>query len=218
MAKNELVGWLQAPLAGILSTRGKTAVLRVLLRSNGPIPFREAARRTHLAYRSVELALNDLIDLGIVAERVAGRERHVSLNSNHRLTGPLVRLFEAEADYYPALRSELAAAMRAGPGFVSLSLVGAAARRLETIAAPIEAVLIIAEARDLPAWHARMDALAEQLRERFGIRLRLIVYELSRARALWATRTAAAAELVRDAELVAGRALREVLEAIETSN
>ena len=109
MAKTQLVGAFHAPLTAILGTRAKVVALRELWASAAPLSCQEIARRGGMAFRSIDLALNDLLLAGVV-ERVGGRrERLVRISAGHRLSPALAALLRAEADFYPAIRSELAA-------------------------------------------------------------------------------------------------------------
>ena len=55
------------------------------------------------------------------------------------------------------------------------------------------------------------DELGESLAHRFGVRLTLVSYDLATARAMWRTRTVAAERSVKEAELLVGTPLEELL-------
>ena len=97
------------PISAILGTRGKVAVMRVLASAANPLQQREVARRTGMALRTVELALDDLLASGIVERVVGGRERLVRVRSAHRLT-PL------DPRRAPCRRRPLASAPRRAAG------------------------------------------------------------------------------------------------------
>src|ERR1017187_10580583 len=75
MAKEPIVGWMHEPLAAIMGTRGKIAVLRILWRASTPLAYREVVRRSGMAYRSIDLALGELAATGVVEQLEGGRER-----------------------------------------------------------------------------------------------------------------------------------------------
>ena len=81
MAKEILRRCLHEPLTALLGTRGKVAVLRILWRAETAIPYREVVRRSGMAYRSIDLALGELTQAGLVEELPGGRERRVRLGS-----------------------------------------------------------------------------------------------------------------------------------------
>ncbi|MGH7524784.1 MAG: hypothetical protein ACREK8_10790 [Gemmatimonadales bacterium] len=216
MAKGPITGWIHEPLSALLGTRGKVAALRILWRASVPLPFREVVRRSGMAYRSIDLALGELIAVGIVEEEAgAGRERRVRLSSGHRLAAPLKNLLQMESDHFAALRVELRAVATAllADGLLAASLVGGIARRTERLGSDVEVVLIARDAAAERATRQRFTAALDGIRARYGVTFHLIAYDLATARTMWQTRTAAAMREVRDAEHLAGSSLSDVLAA-----
>jgi DNA-binding transcriptional ArsR family regulator len=215
MPKRAIEAWVHEPLTGILGSRAKVAALRVLVRAGTPISFREVVRRTGMAYRSVELALADLLAVGVVEQTEAGRERRVRFAASHRLAPAVGGLIRAEADFFPALRIELRAAAEQwrGDGLLALALVGSVARREERIGDRLELLAVTQDPAGAARVARRLEAMAEELWLRFGIRLLPITYDLARARSMWRHRTPAAERTVAEAELVFGEALTKVLDA-----
>ena len=214
MAKEPITGWIHEPLSALLGTRGKVAALRILWRASVPLSFREVVRRSGMAYRSIDLALGELIAMGIVEQEMAGgRERRVRLSSGHRLAAPLTSLLQMESDHFAALRVELRAIATSllADGLLTASLVGSVARRTERLGSDVEVVLIVRDAVAERTSRQRFAATVDGIRARYGVRFHLIAYDLATARAMWRTRTAAAMREVRDAEHLAGAPLSEVL-------
>jgi len=216
MPKTTATAVLHEPLSAILGTRAKVAVLRLLSRSGVAIPHREVARRSGMAYRSIALALADLIAAGVVAEVPGGRERRVELATGHRLTAAIASVLRAESDFFPSLRTELKALALGGEGdgLLTLSLVGAVARREEGVGDPLELVLVGVDRTAAVRWRERLEEGAEALSRRFGVSVRVIGYDLAEARKLWITRTARAEAMVRSAELLVGASLLGLVEAV----
>jgi predicted nucleotidyltransferase len=204
---------MHEPLGAILGTRAKVAVLRILWRATSPLPYREVVRRSGMAYGSIDLALGELGATGLIEEWPGGRERRVQFRSAHRLAAAVASLLHVEADFYPALRIELRAISQPalGDGLLSVAIFGAAARREERLGSDLELVLISGD-RDASARNCRQVAAgAVPLESRFGVRVKLVGYDLATAKSMWRTRTAAAMSSVREAELLAGQPLEPLL-------
>lgn len=218
MAKEQLIGWIHAPLTAILGTRSKIAALRILWRAPIPLAYREVVRRSGLAYGSIDLALRELLQTGLVEEVPGeGRERRVRFRASHRLAGAVANLLQVDADFFPALRVELrATASRAqADGLLGAAIVGPAARREETLEGGIDVVMVASDKMALQRCVERFELLADVVRERFGVSLNVIGYDLDTARAMWRGRTARAERDVDDAELLVGESLRGLLDGAE---
>lgn len=216
MPKKRASGVCHEPLSLILGTQAKVAVLRTLAGSAVPLPHREVARRTGMAYRSVALAIDDLLASGLVRELEGGRERRVSLHASHRLAPVVAALLQAERDFFPSLRAELktVAAGRAPDGLLAVAMVGAAATRTEQAGDPVELVIVAEDLDAAERWRDRFIAAAGHLTERFGVAFQCIAYDRPGARKVWASRTARAEGMVRGAESLIGPPLIQVVEAI----
>lgn len=216
MAKKKPLAALHEPLSVVFGTQAKVVVLRILAATAVALPFREIARRSGMAYRSVDLALADLLSSGLVEELPGGRERRVRMRAGHRLTPVIAALLRSEADFYPSLRAELRAIGAVGEkeGLLALALVGATAERVERVGEAIELVLVGVDQSAASRWQARLEAASPGLAERFGVTCRLICYDLEGAQRLWRTRTARAEAMVRGAERLAGTPLLDLMESI----
>jgi hypothetical protein len=214
MAKEQVNAWLHEPLAAILGTRAKVAVLRVLWSAATPIPYREVVRRSGMAYGSIALALGDLTVTGLVEELAGGRERRVQLCSAHRFAPAIGTLLQVDGDYFPALRVELRAIARhaQADGLLAAALVGAASRREERLGDPVELVLVGRDSASIARISQRFDASADLLHGRFGARLLLHAYSLDTAQQMWRTRTATAVATVRRSESLIGPPLEALLD------
>jgi DNA-binding transcriptional ArsR family regulator len=213
MAKEPIVGWIHEPLAAILGTRGKVAVLRILWRASNPLAYREVVRRSGMAYRSIDLALGELTEAGIVEELAGGHERRVRFRTGHRLAAAISSLLQVDGDFFASLRVELRTIGTAslGDGLLAAAVVGAAARREERLGGGLDLLLIAIDSRAAARCRERFAAAADGIATRFGVRLTLLVYDVATARAMWRTRTAAAIRDVNEAQLLAGTSLVELL-------
>ncbi len=165
-----------------------------------------------MAYRSIEQGLADLLVSGVIEEIGEHPRRLAQLNAEHRLGPPLAALFRGEGDFFPALRIALRAAAGQAPArLISVAITGAVAGGSEAPGEPLELVVVADDAPAARHWTARYQAHADEIRRRFGVELRLIVYDLDSARNIWRKRTPAAERVVHDAETVVGAPLLEVL-------
>jgi DNA-binding transcriptional ArsR family regulator len=204
---------MHEPLAAILGTRGKIAVLRILWRASNPLAYREVVRRSGMAYRSIDLALGELTESGIVEELAGGHERRVRLRTGHRLAAAISSLLQVDGDFFASLRVELRTICSAsrGDGLLAAALVGPAARREERLGAGLDLLLIASDSRAATRCRERFDAAADAIVSRFGVRLKLLVYDVATAQAMWRTRTAAAIRDVSEAQQLGGTPLLELL-------
>ena len=213
MAKQRLCGWMHEPLAAVFGTRAKVAALRILWRAATPIAYREVVRRSGMAYGSIDLALGDLTAVGLVEEMEGGRERRVRLRSSHRLASAVANLLQVESDFFATLRVELrtVAQWSVGDGLIAAAVVGSVARREELLGGALDLLIIATDVGAVKRSVTRFDELGESLAHRFGVRLTLVSYDLATARAMWRTRTVAAERSVKEAELLVGTPLEELL-------
>jgi hypothetical protein len=214
MPKTAPLACLHEPLSVVLGTRAKLVVLRILGRALTPLPIREVARRSGMAYRSIDLALSDLIAVGVVEELAGGRERRVRTCSGHRLAPVIAGLLRAEADFFPSLRTELKAIAAAGEkdGLLALALVGATTRREERLGEAVEVVLVGSDAPTADRWMERYQSAADALTKRFGVEFHFTGYDLGQVRALWRTATAPVLSTLRSAESLSGASLLDLVE------
>ena len=180
-----------------------------------PVTQREVARRARFQHRTVQLALDDLVDCGVVTRIEGGRDFLVSLNREHRLASTLEELFRREAEHFLELRRELSRAV-AGPkmmkkDILSLALFGSVARSEDALKSDLDVLCITPNERARGSTLERTEASSEDLCKRFGARLRPIAYTLTEARRLWRAHRAPLPEAVRDAVVLAGPPLRQLL-------
>jgi DNA-binding transcriptional ArsR family regulator len=220
MPKSPVTSPLHDPISAILGTRGKVAVLRVLSQAPSVLSQREVARRTGMALRTVELALDDLLATGIVERVEGGRERLVRVRTGHRLAPAILGVLRAGDDHWPALRGELraAAASSRDPGLLAVAVIGRAARREERLGESVDLLVIAETASGAEEWVGRYSGMSDGLEARFGARLRVIGYDLAEARQMWAVRTSTAERSVREAELLHGQPVMQLVEAEAHSN
>lgn len=200
------------PLDAILGTRAKLAVLRLLASSPVPLSCQAMSRRAGMAYRSIDLAVRDLMGVGLLERIGESHERMYATVETHRLVPAIKGLLRAESDFRPALRAELAAVSRREAGAVAVAIVGSGGPPAEGIGDPVHVVVVTESEETVRQWGDRFVAAGDGLLDRFGIRLRVTVYSHATMARMWATRTAAAERSVATAERVAGVRLQDLVE------
>lgn len=197
----------------LLGTRAKVAVLRILAVGAAPVSQRELARRSRLAPRSVHMALEDLVAMGLVRRHVGGREHLLALEDEHAMAAAVKALYVADTSYFTDFCHALAAEARAdsSAGLVAVALVGRMARGDDTATSDVDVLLLGRTRGDAERWRAQYLAAAPRLGARFGARVNPIAYSIGEARARWQERAAPLPELVRDALVLVGPPLAEVL-------
>ena len=116
-------------LSRLLSSRSRVAVLETLHHQPQPVGLRQVAYISELAVRSVECALKQLVDEGIVVRQRKGREVLFSLNHTSPLYEFVTDLCELAERYQIHLRaSHLSDRAEAALSFSTsaVSLVGRA--------------------------------------------------------------------------------------------
>lgn len=217
MAKERLMAVLHQPVTAILGTRAKVAVVRILATAAGKraLAYREVVRRSGMGYASIDLALGELSQAGIVEELDdVGRERRVRLCASHRLVPALTALIHAEGDFYSALRSELRTVLAPleREGLIAAALVGKVAARVEGSGDPCELLLIATNPDAVTRVTNAANRAAPDFGQRFGVVLKVIGYDREGARAIWARRTPATQQAVQAAESLIGPPISEVVE------
>lgn len=97
----------RTPWDTILGTKSHVRVLRVLDRTRESMAVRELARRAGEHLRSVQLAVNRLVEAGVVERVGTGAQLHVRFNERHPLAAALQHLFEAEWERFDRLVNQL---------------------------------------------------------------------------------------------------------------
>ncbi len=211
MAKTRNTSASVRPLDAILGTRAKLAVLRLLAGSAVPLSCQAMCRRGGMAYRSIDLAVRDLLDVGLLERIGESHERMYAIVASHRLVPALKGLLRAESDYRPALRAELATVAAQADGALAVAIVGSGGPPAEGIGEPIHVVVVTDSEEAVRHWGDRFVAASDGLLDRFGVRLRVTVYTRATMERMWTTRTAPAERSVASAERVSGVRLEELL-------
>lgn len=99
------MAYLTTPLDDLLSSRSKLRLLRRLVDGHDDLSGRELARRSGVTWRAADLALRDLVQLGVVHRTDArGQSRYVLVEKHTLVHDAVVPLFGAERVWAGALR------------------------------------------------------------------------------------------------------------------
>lgn len=208
-------GPAREPLSHLLGTRAKVSCLRVLAGTEGMITQREVARRAGLQHRTAQLALEELVTLGVVRRIEGGRDFLVGFSEAHALSGPLRQLFRSESAYFLALRQRLVAVAATAPrkaAIKSLILFGSVARGDDRLGSDVDLLVVTRNETAIDSALAHVNAAAAELRELFGCAVRAIAYPETELRRRWRRREAPLPDIVRDHIVLAGPTLRELLD------
>ncbi len=80
-------------IADVFSSRAKTQIMEVLSQHPNGLPLRHVQALTDLAVRSVEIALDDLVQAGVIRRRRDDRKVLFLLDSHHPMTALLQQMF-----------------------------------------------------------------------------------------------------------------------------
>jgi predicted nucleotidyltransferase len=200
-------------LSYVLGTRAKVACLRVLTVAGEPITQRDAGRRAGIQHRSAQVALDELVALGVARRIQGGRDYLVSLNDEHYLVPALREVFRAEGTFFAEVRRQVAdVAREVGEArLLSVVLFGSVARGDDRPGSDLDLLVICRSAGDTEPVLERLHASSQTLRARFGYQVRPLVYGLPAARGRWRQTAAPLSSAVHEGLVLRGTPLRELL-------
>lgn len=201
-------------LSYTLGTRAKVGCLRVLSTVPGMLTQRDVARRAGVQHRSSQIALDELVAVGIVQRFAGGRDMLVNLNRDHQLSGAIAQLFQSESELFLSLRGALAGiAVGAPTGAqpLTVALFGSVARGDDAPGSDVDLLLITAGRSTVEPALARASVIGGHVQKRFGYSVRAIAYALSEAQRRWRRREPPFPEIMRDHIVIAGQPLRNLL-------
>lgn len=204
------------PLSLAFGSRAKVGLLRILTSAGAPMTERDAARRAGLDVRSAQLALDDLVPLGLVRLEEAGRAHMARFNASHYLAPAVHQLFRREWGTFEVLRHRIVAGLKAGTrdgDLVSVALFGSVARSTDSAESDADILVIVGTANARERVQRAVPALREELAVRFGVKLSVLAYTRAAATLRWRRGLPLFTNAVDDALVLLGPPLRDVLEA-----
>ena len=164
-------------LTEILGVRGRVDVLRGLMRLSDRYSgsARNIARMAGMNHRVAQRALDELVSTGLVHVRLTPGANLFSLNADNMLYEPLKAIFRAEAGYLEEVGHGVRQSLRDhGLPVRKAYLYGSVARGEESPDSDVDVALVI-DGSDEDLVRAELDAVAEDLRVRFGTDFHFIV-------------------------------------------
>ncbi|MDX2208069.1 MAG: nucleotidyltransferase domain-containing protein [Gemmatimonadales bacterium] len=198
------------PLDDILGSRAKVRVCRILLTTSEALSAREIGRRTGTAKRSVDLALVDLLQLGLVVRQGSSSVSPYRINRRHVLVEhALAPLFlgedETMQEMFAALRKMvIAEAVLAKSGLAWAGVFGSMARGDHTIESDLDLAVIVDDRTATSRVHDALSDQAPSFTSRFGRRLSPLVMSSSQFGRMLKDRDSLALTMVRDGRRLAG--------------
>ncbi|MEE8117120.1 MAG: nucleotidyltransferase domain-containing protein [Gemmatimonadales bacterium] len=207
-------GPTREPLSYLFGTRAKVSCVRVMCAAGDPITQREVARRAGVQHRSAQLALDELVAVGLVSRIEGGRDFLVRLNDEHHLGSAVRSLFNAEAAQFLELRRRLVEIATGGARvreIRSAVLFGSVARGDDRPDSDLDLLLIVADAGARERLLERFYAAVPHLHARFGCRVRPLAYTLAESRRCWRAHEPPLPDVARDGLVLFGPPLPDLL-------
>lgn len=198
------------PLDGILGSRPKVALLRLLARGGGEHTGRFLARRVGYDPKTCQTALRDLVRQGVVERRAAGAAHLYRLNDRHVLVRKLLApLFRGEGGLVRAYVEDFRKRVR--EPLLSLILFGSVAKAEERPSSDVDLLAIVPERKAVRKVQEACDRAAAELAARYGNPPQVIVLDLEGFRRRARSRDPFISEVLRSGKVLEGKPLGEVL-------
>ncbi len=181
--------YLLTPLDDLLSSRSKLRLLRRLAAGHDDLSGRELARRAGVTWRAAELALRELVQLGVVRRVDARGQARYTLVAEHMLVrDALVPLFAVEQAWPAALRRGIGDALRArghGAGDIRWAgLYGSTARGDDRPNSDLDVAVVATSVAAVGRVRLEIQRVGSRLAARFGRTPSVLVFTPSHWRRL----------------------------------
>ena len=155
------------------------ALLQVLARLEQPVTRRQLAAAASVAPGNASAVIEELIQIGLVSETVAGRSSMVVLNRSHLAAGPVLALAGLRGELIRRLRERFAT----WPDLHGSWLFGSVARGDADSDSDVD-LLIVVDDLQTPDVHERLSRLQADVHSWTGNDLQLVVHSPSSWRKL----------------------------------
>lgn len=167
------MAYLTTPLDDLLSSRSKLRLLRRLVDGHDDLSGRELARRAGVTWHAAELALRDLVQLGVVHRTDTRGQSRYSLVGKHVLVrDAVIPLFGAERVWAGAVRRAIRDALQArGQGTRDIrwaGLYGSVARGDDRPDSDLDVAVVANSVAAVRRVRSEMNEAGPHLAARFG--------------------------------------------------
>lgn len=174
------MGLLRSPLDGLLGSRTKVKLLRVLMPLSRPVSLREAARLAGTSAAGALGAMEDLTAMGLVERREGSGQHLYTVNRDSYLHGVLFGLFEAEDARLQALFQLLRDAL--GPIAMAAAVFGSRARGDDRPDSDLDLLVVTEHDDGEEEVGEHLVELQPKIRREFGLHLSPVILTLGRLR------------------------------------
>lgn len=183
------MAYLTTPFDDLLSSRSKLRLLRRLVDGHDDLSGRELARRAGVTWRAADLALRDLVQLGVVHRTDARGQSRYALAEKHVLVhDAVVPLFGAERVWAGAVRRGVRDALQArGQGTRDIrwaGLYGSVARGDDRPDSDLDVAVVASSVAAVARVRLAMNEAGPHLAARFGRAPSVLVFTPSHWRRL----------------------------------
>ncbi|TBR22004.1 nucleotidyltransferase domain-containing protein [bacterium] len=202
---------IRRQLDAILGSRAKVCVLRSLSGADSGLNGREVARRAGLAPRSAQLALADLVRIGIIDMKEVGNNHIFSINRGfHLYSSGLGIALDEEKSTPESIALSISRTIR-GDHVVTIAWFGSMARGQRSLDSDMDLLVVVKDSRSACRVREKIIKEAPALRRKFGIRLEPYVLGSGELAARFDEKDPLVRNMVKDAVLLHGKPLAEVL-------
>ncbi len=203
------------PLNEILGTRSKVALLRVLLQTEGEYTGRDLARLVDVDHKACYLALNHLVDEGIVRMRRIGQASAYSLNRDHAAMEMLKPLFEKERALFARFVQEVGETLYPDAGarkaIDAIVLFGSVARGEQRKESDVDLFVLVRTKEAAVGGGLRVAEVMTRMVARYGSVPQVFVESTAEFRASVKRGDPFRGEVVRTGRVVQGKEFEELL-------
>ncbi len=198
------------PLDDLLGQRSKVSILRHLCRTRAELSGRQLAVDLNLSPWACHLALQELVDQGVLAMRAVGHAHLFRLNEGNYVVEQLLQpLFEREANLLEDAVRHIVADLP--DSVVSVILYGSVARREERPYSDIDLLVLVAATREHEPVQDLFDRKNESHVGRFGSVLAPLILPVAEFRRRFRQGDALLREIARTGRPIFGASIAEVI-------
>lgn len=190
----------------IFTSTGNLAVLRVLNEKVTGISGRETARLAGIGLRSVQLALENLVDLKIVNVQIGGRENLYTLNRKNFISNEVItKLFWAEKKYKKSLFNKISDSLKNHTD--SIILFGSVARKEESTESDLDICIVYHTSKT--NIENTVNSLRDELFNEYGVKLAPLY--ITRAKFKKNINKSPVREIIKDGIVISGEKIKSLL-------